>query len=439
MKRFAETDLGVWKNDADRMPLLLRGARQVGKSFLVETWGKANFKQVLTINFEKQKEYAFCFNTLNIPQILTALQALSGKTLIPGESLLFLDEIQLCPNAIMALRYFKEDFQKLHVIAAGSLLEFALKEEGFHMPVGRVQSLYIKPLSFYEHLIARNQSGLVDYLQNVTWRDFNEGIAQQCERFLREYFILGGMPAVVQSYINTTTFDKTPILQQGLLNDYRDDFSKYAPQQQHRYLQRLLERVPGMIGERFHYSEVDAHMQSRDLKNALNNLCDAGLMYRIQCTNANGLPLNASVREKLFKVLFLDIGLVKATSLLSPYLMLREDLMLVNRGMLTEQFVGQELLINQPRYSPGQLFYWNNDKGQAEVDYVIHVDDIIVPIEVKSGKTGSLKSLHYFMNTFHSRVGIHLSMRPLSVYKNVLSIPLYMIPEIPRLIGEWQS
>ncbi len=204
-------------------------------------------------------------------------------------------------------------------------------------------------------------------------------------------------------------------------------------------MQRLLERVPGMIGERFHYSEVDAHMQSRDLKNALNNLCDAGLMYRIQCTNANGLPLNASVREKLFKVLFLDIGLVKATSLLSPYLMLREDLMLVNRGMLTEQFVGQELLINQPRYSPAQLFYWNNDKGQAEVDYVIHVDDIIVPIEVKSGKTGSLKSLHYFMKTYQSRVGIHLSMRPLSVYQNILSIPLYMISEIPRLIGEWQS
>ena len=438
MKRFAETDLGVWKNDADRMPLLLRGARQVGKSFLVETWGKANFKHVLTINFEKQKEYAFCFNTLSIPQILTALQALSGKTLIPDESLLFLDEIQLCPNAIMSLRYFKEDFQKLHVIAAGSLLEFALKEEGFHMPVGRVQSLYIKPLSFYEHLIARNQSGLVDYLQNVTWHNFDEGVAKKCEMFLREYFILGGMPAVIQSYINTTTFDKTPMLQQGLLNDYRDDFGKYAPQHQHRYLQRLLERVPGMIGERFHYSEVDAHMQSRDLKNALNNLCDAGLMYRIQCTNANGLPLNASVREKLFKVLFLDIGLVKATSFLSPHLMLREDLMLLNRGMLTEQFVGQELQVNQPRYSPGQLFYWNNDKGQAEVDYVIHVDDIIVPIEVKSGKTGSLKSLHYFMKTYQSRVGIHLSMRPLSVYQNILSIPLYMIPEIPRLIGGWQ-
>jgi len=439
VKRLAEKDLDLWKNDPDHMPLLLRGARQVGKSYLVETWGKTNFKHVLTINFEKQKEYAFCFNTLNVPQILTALHALTGETLVPGESLLFLDEIQLCPNAIMSLRYFKEDLQHLHVIAAGSLLEFALKEEGFHMPVGRVQSLYIKPLCFYEYLIARNQSGLFDYLKNVTWHNFNEGIGQQCEKFLREYFILGGMPAVIQSYLNTTTFDKAPILQQGLLNDYRDDFGKYAPLHQHRYLQRLLERVPGMIGERFHYSEVDAHMQSRDLKNALNNLCDAGLMYRIQCTNARGLPLNASVREKLFKILFLDIGLVKATSFLNPYLMLRDDLMLLNRGMLTEQFVGQELLAHQVRYTSGQLFYWTNEKGLAEVDYIIHVDDNIIPMEVKSGKTGSLKSLHYFMKTFNSRAGIHLSMRPLSLYQNILSIPLYMIHEIARLMGESQS
>jgi len=436
MKRFAEADLESWKNDPQRMPLLLRGARQVGKSFLVESWAKKTFKHVLTINFEKQKEYLFCFESLDIQAILRAIHALSAQILTPGESLLFLDEIQLCPQAIMALRYFKEDYPALHVIGAGSLLEFALKEEGFHMPVGRVQSLYIKPLSFYEYLTACNQTALIDYLSHVTFQEtFNPGIAQKCEILLREYFILGGMPAVIQSYLTRQTFDAAPLLQQGLLNDYRNDFGKYAPAHQYRYLQRLLERVPGMIGERFHYAAIDAHMQSRDLKHALINLVDAGLMYRIECTRAAGLPLNATVREKLFKVLFLDIGLVKATSFLSPYLMLREDLMLLNRGMLTEQFVGQELLALQPNYWPGQLFYWNNEKGAAEVDYVTNFEDWIVPIEVKSGKTGSLKSLHYFMETFDSKVGIHLSLRSLSAYKNILSIPLYMISEIPRLIN----
>ena len=335
----------------------------------------------------------------------------------------------------MALRYFKEDFPQLHVIGAGSLLEFALKEKGFHMPVGRVQSLYIKPMSFYEYLLAKNQTGLVDYLNHISWNEsFNSGIASKCEGLLREYFVLGGMPAVIQAYLSTETFDKAPILQQSLLNDYRNDFGKYAPLHQHRYLQRLLERVPGMIGERFHYSSVEAQMSSRDLKQALLNLVDAGLMYRIHRTSAQELPLNATLHEKIFKVLFLDVGLVKASSFLNPYLMLREDLMLINRGMLTEQFVGQELLAEQPSYTAGQLFYWHNEKGHAEIDYVTHVNDIIIPIEVKSGKTGSLKSLHHFLKTHSSKVGIHLSLRAFGHYQNILSVPLYMIPEIPRLI-----
>lgn len=437
MRRFIENeDLLIWKRDPERMPLLLRGARQVGKSFLVENFGRRHFQHLLIINFEEQKEYLTCFESLDIPRILSAITALSGQAIIPGETLLFLDEIQVCPAAIMSLRYFKEKMPQLHVIGAGSLLEFALKQEGFHMPVGRVQSLYVKPLSFYEYLMARGQNSLIDYLKNMLLHEsLDTGITQKLEAYLREYFILGGMPAVIQSYLNTGSFDKTPLLQQGLLINYHDDFGKYASQNQHKYLQKILDRVPGMVGERFQYAHVDAHMQSRDLKNALDNLIDAGLMYRIYCTQASGLPLNACLQEKFFKMLFLDIGLVKATSFLSPYLMLKEDLMLINRGMLTEQFVGQELLANTPRYLPGQLFYWKREKkgAQAEIDYVTHLDEFIIPMEVKSGKTGSLKSLHYFLNSFSLPFGIHLSLKPLQIHHNILSVPLYMIPEIPRL------
>lgn len=446
MKRSVESeDLMVWKNDPIRMPLLLRGSRQVGKSFLIEKWGRQHFKHFLMINFEQQREYLSCFTSLDLKHILTSITALSGQPIIINETLLFLDEIQECPSAIMALRYFKEQMPLLHVIGAGSLLEFALKKEGFHMPVGRIQSLYIKPLSFYEYLSAIDQEGLIQYLGNIALNDvlknntIDDGIHQKLERYLREYFVLGGMPAVIQSYLTSETFDKVPLLQHSLLTTYRDDFGKYAPMHQHKYLQRILEQAPSMVGETFRYAGIDAHMQSRDLKPALDNLIDAGLIYRIHRTQATGLPLNASINEKSFKILFLDIGLVKATSFLSPQLMLKEDLMLINRGMLVEQFVGQELLAYAPRYVQGQLFYWARDKkgSQAEVDYIIHQDETIIPMEVKAGKTGSLRSLHYFLNHFSLPLGIHLSLKPLQLHHNILSIPLYMIAEIPRLITEF--
>lgn len=439
MERTIIAELLHWKNQSQRLPLLLRGARQVGKSYVVCEFGRQYFSQSLIINFEQQRNYIACFNELNPHSIIKAIEAISGQFIIPGETLLFLDEIQECPKAIMALRYFKEQLPRLHVIGAGSLLEFALKAEGFRMPVGRVQSLYLKPLSFYEYLIASNKQTSVDYLKNITCKEgVNPGLHTQLQTSLREYFVLGGMPAIIQTFLNDHSFHQAQVLQSALLTTYRDDFGKYASLNKHKYLQRLVESIPGLVGQHFRYAHIDPHMQSRELKFGLDCLIDAGIIYKIYNSQATGLPLNALVNEKKFKILFIDIGLVNATSLLSAQLLLREDLMLVNKGVLAEQFVGQELLAHTPHYLPGQLFYWSRDKvgSMAQIDYVINIDELILPIEVKAGKTGTLKSLQWFLNNTKSPLGIRISLHPLQFHHNILSVPLYMIQEIPRLVAE---
>lgn len=441
MQRMIEYTLKTWASQPHRSPLLIRGARQVGKTFLINKFGQENFESLVTINFDLEPEYKQCFNTLKPLEINTLITALSRQPIIPGKTLLFLDEIQECPNAIMALRYYKELMPELHVIAAGSLLEFVIKDESFSMPVGRVHSLYLKPMTFKEFLLANGYQELLDQIASAKISTvFNPTIITLLEKLLHIYFITGGMPEVIQNYIHTQDLSQTKMIQLSLLNTFRNDFGKYASSAKHKYLQRLFEKAPGLIAEHFKYSQIDSDMQARDLKSAVETLQYAGLIYQIMSSQATGLPLNALINAKKYKLLFLDIGLVKASSNLDTELMLNKDLMLVNRGNLVEQFVGQELLALSSPYGAGELCYWSRDaKGSsAEVDYVINVDDKIIPIEVKSGKTGSLKSLNYFLQNISTGkpLGIRLSMQPLGFADNILSVPLYMLSELDRLVKE---
>jgi Predicted ATPase (AAA+ superfamily) len=441
MQRMIEYALKEWKNLAPRSPLLIRGARQVGKTFLINKFAQENFNSIITINFDLQPEYKRCFETLKPTEINNLITIMSRQTIMPGKTLLFLDEIQECPNAIMALRYYKELMPELHVIAAGSLLEFVLKEESFRMPVGRIHSLYLKPMTFKEFLMANGYNDLLEQLASATVHTvFNPVIIKLLEELLHIYFITGGMPEVVQSYVQNQDFSQVKIIQLSLLNTFRNDFGKYASVAKHKYLQRLFEKAPGLIAEHFKYSQIDPDMQARDLKSAIETLQYAGLIYQVWSSTATGLPLNALINAKKYKLLFLDLGLVKASSNLDIELMLNKDLMLVNKGNLAEQFVGQELLAQAPPYSAGELCYWARDaKGSnAEVDYVINVGDKIIPIEVKSGKTGTLKSLNYFLQNVSTNkpLGIKISMQPLGFSDNILSVPLYMLSELERLVKE---
>jgi len=437
MYRDIEKDLLHWKKQENPIPLLLRGARQVGKTYVVEKFGREQFEQLVTINFELQPEMIHCFESLEPSEIINAIFLLTHKKIEPQSTLLFLDEIQDCPNAIRALRYFKEKLPKLHVIGAGSLLEFTLNDTAFRMPVGRVQSLYLKPLSFKEYLVGSDNKQLREWIESIDLHSkITKPIHERLLRLVREYMILGGMPAVLQSYFTMHDLGDCMNIQTALLSTYRQDFGKYAKKSDHRYLQRLFEKIPGLIGENFKYSKVDPDMRSRDIKDALYLLQNAGLTYPIYSTSASGLPLASLINEKKFKVLFLDVGLITRTGKLESELLLNNNIILVNRGMLAEQFVGQELLAYTSCYEEANLYFWSREQrsSMAEVDFVTTVDAKIIPIEVKAGTTGHLKSIKIFMQEKKSTLGLRISQQPLSYDNNILSLPFYMTGEISRIV-----
>jgi uncharacterized protein len=438
MFRMIENELIAWKTDVNRKPLIIRGARQVGKSYVVTQFGRTHFETLVEINFELSPQLKGCFEQLNPLEIIDALELLTGKNIVIGKTLLFLDEIQQCPNAIVALRYFKEKLPELHVIAAGSLLEFTLADASYQQPVGRVQSLYMKPLSFQEFLLACGDKKLVDFLASV---HIGMRIAEPIHDLLleksRQYFILGGMPEVIAYYVMNKQLAGCERIQATLLEYYRRDFSKYGTRVNSSILERIYSKVPTLIAKRFKYASVDPDIVSRAQKPPLQALIDAGLVYKVNHTSACGLPLHAGMNEKMFKLLFLDIGLAKHASGMDIETLFNQDLLLINNGVFAEQFVGQELLAYSKAYLEAQLFYWERAKknSSAEVDYVLNIGSRIVPLEVKSGKTGRLKSLQVFLDEKKLDVGLRVSQHKFSFERRILSIPLYMIHEIPRLIG----
>ena len=439
MKRDIERELFNWKEHKDRLPLLLRGARQVGKSYIVEEFGKKAFKNTVVVNFEYRPELKQCFTTLDPMEIINKLQLLMGVAIEEEKTLLFLDEIQECPNAIMALRYLKEKHNGLAVIGAGSLMEFVLNSPDFRMPVGRVQFIYLEPLSFGEFLTASGNEQLRQHLQKIQLNSkFDDAIHQKLMDLLRIYLVVGGMPAVVKEYLKTKNFLDCRRIQNSLLQTYRSDFGKYAKSSGHKYLQKVFSEVPRLVGDRIKYSNIDSDSKSRDIKQALNLLKLAGIIHLVYATAASGLPLGAQSNETKFKLNFLDAGLMQNACGLQTELTLTHDLIQINAGAVTEQFIGQELRAYSDSYLERNLFFWARDKksSSAEVDYVVVVDSLILPVEVKAGKTGTLKSLKLFMEEKKSLFGIRFSQEKLSFYDKVLTLPLYMAEQMGRLAQE---
>jgi predicted AAA+ superfamily ATPase len=439
MKRDIDQPLNRWVKQPSRVPLLLRGARQIGKTFTVRQLAKTCFKNLVEINFELEPFYAECFQSLQPQTIINLIMSLSRQNIIAGETLLFLDEIQECPNAIMALRYFKELMPELHVIGAGSLLEFVLNEADFRMPVGRVQYMYMHPLSFREYLQAMGYERLLEQLRATCLNAPPEKIIhEKLLSLVREYLFTGGMPDAIKTYIDTQDFPSVQYKQTILLNTYRNDFGKYAKHINYKYLQKVFDKTPQLLGQQVKYSKIDETMRSRDLKKAIACLNKAGVIRSVYSSSASGLPLHALINEKKFKLLFLDIGLLIRATQVSAHQLFNEDLNLIYQGGISEQFVGQELLSYQDCLLEPELHYWSRDVvgSQAELDYVVTQNSQIIPIEVKAGKTGTLKSLHQFMSEKNSRLGIRISESPFTWRQNILSVPFYLIGELSRLIGD---
>ncbi len=400
MERILYKELQQWKNQPTRLPLIVRGARQVGKSFLINQFGQQEFAELQVVNFEKRPQLASCFQSIDPKDILRELELQSGISLMAGNSLLFLDEIQDCPQALKALRYFAEEMPELHVIAAGSLLEFILEDKEFSFPVGRVQIMNLGPMTFLEYLLSCQQSALVELIKAVKdGNEISDAVHQRLMKFVREFLCLGGMPGVISAFKTSGSYLEARQRQSSILDLYALDFGKYATRHaEYRYLKKMFERAPDLAGKHFKYSKIDQDCAnpSRDYREALNRLKQARLILPVHLTKGNGLPLRAEKSERKFKIFLLDVGLLIYSLGWENFDVGNKQTSSLFRGVIAEQFVAQELYSLQNPFVEKWLYYWENTNrsSSAEIDFLMNLNQRMIPIEVKSGSTGRLNHLY---------------------------------------------
>lgn len=441
MKRKITDDLLAWINKKRRLPLILRGARQVGKTWIVRDFARRARKQLIELNFEDDKSLKTLFESNDPKKIIINLESFFTIKINIEKSLLFLDEIQAAPELLSKLRWFAEKMPKLAVIAAGSLLEFALEENELSLPVGRVSFMYLEPMSFEEFLKAMGKDKLCEFLKNYQIDEkIPQAIHELLLQFVKDYIIIGGLPAVVRDWSENKSLISVNEVQQSLLQTYRHDFAKYSGRVPYERLEELFKAVPRLIGKKFKYNQVNSEVQSISIKKALSLICKAKISHKIKCVHGNGLPLGAEIKENVFKVIFLDAGLVSSLLGLSLYnVVALQKMQLNNTGEIAEQLVGQLLRTIQPKYIEPDLYYWMREKtgSSAKIDYLIQSGNKITPVEVKAGKVGSLRSLHFFMELKKLKTALRINADYPSItnlnYK-LISIPFYLIEQIPRLI-----
>jgi len=431
MKRIIDYYLLEWKFSRLRKPLLLRGARQIGKTYAARQLG-STYESFIEINLEYEPKLHSAFaGKLDPKEIIVTLSAHIDKKIIPGKTLLFIDEIQACPQAIIALRYFHEIMPELHVIAAGSLLDFAIQQIG--VPVGRVQALYMHPVSFMEYLA--NSHPLIAQLimHHNPEQNIKEPIHTKCLQLLTQYLAIGGMPAAIQHWIDHQDPLEIAQIHTSILDFYRQDFNKYAKKHEIKYVEKIFNQIPAQLGQKFKYNLIDGEYRKRELAPALDLLVTAGIAHKVYYSAGQGIPLGAQHSDVDYKVIFLDTGLAQTNLKLKITQWFVQPLQeFINKGSLMEGFVGQELAAYDTPHTKNDLFYWHKDSSpqQAEIDYLVQIDNKIIPIEVKSGDGRTLKSLHRFLETHtQSPYGIKFSTQDYSIHDKIHSYPLYAIAQ----------
>ncbi|MCI6082364.1 MAG: ATP-binding protein [Prevotella sp.] len=419
ISRSIDKTLEEWKESTTHKPLLLRGARQVGKSSAVRHLG-TQFKYFAEVNFESAKSIATFFKgDLDVKLISSKISNYIQVPIIPGQTLLFLDEIQACPEAIMALRFFKEDYPELHVIAAGSLLEFALQS----LPtfgVGRIHSVFMYPMTFDEFLVAMDMGGLLAMRREATvTHPLDAPFHDKLVNLFRTYLMVGGMPEAVATWRETTDFLKCQQVHQDIILTYEDDFNKYGRRVNPELLRLTLHGVCHQIGQKLTFSRISEGYRSAQIREALNLLTLAGLVIPVVGTSANGVPLDAESDEKRAKYLFLDSGLLLAILHLDGQL--GHDLIklimtatpqdLINKGSITEMVAGLEISRYKSPVMRPRLFYWEKTGNSiAEIDYLSIRSMKVLPIEIKAGTQGGMKSLWIFMREKHLNNAVRCSL-----------------------------
>ena len=448
--------LSQWLGNKRRKPLILRGARQVGKSTLVRLFAEAANLSLHEINLERHLFLDDIFKSLDMTIIVRELEALAGVPINAPGSCLFLDEIQATPHALQALRYFYEEYPELPVIAAGSLLEFILADHSFSMPVGRIEYFHLYPLTFREFLSV-TKPALLPYLDTLlpSADEIPHAAHQQLLKKLRDYFFVGGLPEAVQVFADNESLQEVAAVHRSIVSTYQDDFSKYTKQNDLFLIQKIFNYIPKSLGKKVKYTNISRDNRAAQVKKSISLLVKARICHQVKHSHCTALPLAAESSDSVHKMIFMDIGLVNHICGCDWRTMAAfDDRQLVNEGGIAEQFVGQHLIDISGGLDQPSLHYWLREKksSNAEVDYVIGLAGLVLPVEVKSGTSGSLKSLQQFVYNKDINLAIRFDLNPLSMQQventirtalgnqkiryTLLSLPLYGVQELERIVHE---
>jgi predicted AAA+ superfamily ATPase len=433
MKRNALDDLIKWKREKNRKPLIIRGARQVGKTWLMKEFGKTQYEKCAYVNFDNNERMQSLFaGNLDINRIITALQIETGVTIQAENTLMIFDEVQEVPRALTSLKYFCENAPQYHIVAAGSLLGVAL-HPGTSFPVGKVDFLDLFPLSFVEFMVAAGNENLVDLMRN---KDFSliTNFKGKYIDLLKQYYYIGGMPEAVATFLDTQDYSKVREVQNRLLMAYEQDFSKHAPNETVPRIRMLWNSAPTQLARenrKFIYGLIRQGARAREYELAMQWLLDCGLAYKVHRVTKPDMPLMAYQDFNAFKLYVLDVGLLSAQSGLDIKALLEGNRVFEEfKGALTEQYVLQQLVASR-KVTP---FYWSADKGMAEVDFVFQNGEYIIPLEVKSAENLQAKSLKSYYQKYDPQIAVRTSMSDYRKEDWLVNVPLYAIGELMEII-----
>lgn len=417
-----------WKDKKDRLPLILKGARQVGKTWLLQEFGKECFEDVLYINFENESNVSSLFEgTLEPNRIIEFLGAVHHKKIEPEKTLIIFDEIQEFPRALTALKYFAEQTPEYAICCAGSLLGVFL-HDSVSFPVGKVEFLELNPLTFEEFLLANNENSLIEVINKNGLQELPEIITSKLQDYLKKYFAIGGMPGAVNKWITTKDFEEVEKVQRGILDSYTRDFSKHTDKNTATKIKYIWESIPSQLAKenrKFVYGVIRDGARAREYEDAINWLQDTGLIRKVyRVKRGDKLPLKAYEDLKAFKIYLLDVGLLRVMCELSYETIINgNEIYNEFKGLLTEQFVLQELAAFDKIKS---IYYWTNE-SLSEVDFVFNYKNLIIPVEAKSGINVRARSLKNFMQEYNTELALRFSLLNLVENDKILNIPLYLM------------
>ena len=434
MYRIAIEKLYRWKESRRRKPLIIQGARQVGKTWLMKEFGRAAYRDMVYINFDSNSRMAELFaSDLNTDRLIMGIELYAGKKIDPDSTLLIFDEVQEVPRALSSLKYFYENAPQYHIICAGSLLGIAL-HEGTSFPVGKVDFLELYPLSFREFLMAVTGTQFAKLLDSQDYKMITS-FKQTYIEALKQYYFIGGMPEAVKNFTEERDFYEVREVQKRILAAYEQDFSKHAPLEIVPKIRMVWNSIPSQLAKenkKFLYGLVREGGRAKEYETAIMWLCDCGLVYKIERVKGGGIPLKAYVDQKAFKLFVVDVGLLGCMTGLSPKILLDgNDLFTEFKGALTEQYVCQQLKTLENL----SIYYYTNDRGSCEVDFVVDTGERTVPVEVKAEVNLKAKSLKTYYEKYQPEISIRTSMADYRPEEWLMNLPLYAIEEICSCIS----